>query len=137
MITVWCVAGLGHLVARSEDEYVELALQLASDVVALSNLRMGLRDLMANSPLCDGAKFCNGLESAYRNMWSRYCKGDVPFLKRMELLQQQQQPPQEQIVSEESAVEALEATKITISKGVSPEPIRANGFTGSLFPPVS
>lgn len=120
--------GLGHLVARSEDEYVDLALQLASDVAALSNLRMGLRDLMANSPLCDGAKFCSGLESAYRNMWSRYCKGDVPSLKRMELLQQQQQP-QGQIVSEEAAVEVSESTKITISKDASPEPVRANGFS--------
>ncbi|WOG90548.1 hypothetical protein DCAR_0309792 [Daucus carota subsp. sativus] len=118
--------GLGHLVARSEDEYVALALQLASDVAALSNLRMGLRDLMANSPLCDGAKFCSGLESAYRNMWRRYCKGDVPSLKRMELLQQQ--PPEEQLVSEGSTVVASEATKVTISKGISPEPVRANGY---------
>lgn len=96
---------------------------------------MSLRDLMANSPLCDGAKFCSGLESAYRNMWSRYCKGDVPSLKRLELLQQQ--PPQEQIVSEGSAVIVSEATKVTISKGISPEPVRANGFnTGpSLLKP--
>lgn len=93
-----CITGLGHLVAKTEDEYVELALQLASDVAALSNLRMNLRDLMSNSPLCDGAKFCSSLESAYRNMWSRYCKGDVPSLKHMELLQQQHQ---EQILSEE------------------------------------
>lgn len=90
---------------------------------------------MANSPLCDGAKFCSGLESAYRNMWSRYCKGDVPSLKCMEHLQQQ--PPQEQIVSGGSLVVSSEATKITISKGVSPEPVQANGFnTGpSLLKP--
>ncbi|WCJ34262.1 Tetratricopeptide repeat (TPR)-like superfamily protein [Euphorbia peplus] len=80
--------GLGHLIAKNEDEYVQLALQLATDVTALSNLRMSLRDLMAESPVCDGSKFTLGLESAYRNMWHRYCKGDVPSLKRMELLQQ-------------------------------------------------
>ncbi|RDY11381.1 putative UDP-N-acetylglucosamine--peptide N-acetylglucosaminyltransferase SPINDLY, partial [Mucuna pruriens] len=80
--------GLEHLIARNEDEYVELAQQLASDISALQNLRMSLRDLMSKSPLCDGAKFILGLESTYRNMWHRYCRGDVPSLKRMELLQE-------------------------------------------------
>ncbi|KAL5545792.1 hypothetical protein UlMin_005479 [Ulmus minor] len=81
--------GLGHLIAKNEDEYVQLALQLASDVTALSNLRMGLRDLMAKSPVCDGPKFTLGLESAYREMWRRYCKGDMPSLRCMEMLQQE------------------------------------------------
>ncbi|QHO25946.1 putative UDP-N-acetylglucosamine--peptide N-acetylglucosaminyltransferase SPINDLY [Arachis hypogaea] len=79
--------GLGHLVAKNEDEYVKLALKLASDIPALQNLRMSLRELMSKSPLCDGANFILGLESTYRQMWRRYCKGDVPSLKRMESLQ--------------------------------------------------
>ncbi|CAI0462572.1 unnamed protein product [Linum tenue] len=83
--------GLENLVAKNEDEYVQLALQLASDVDALSSLRMRLRDLMSKSPVCDGANFTLGLESAYRDMWRRYCMGDMPSSKHMmELVQQQQ-----------------------------------------------
>lgn len=55
-------------------------------------------------------------------MWNRYCKGDVPSLKRMELLQQQQ------VVSEESAVKFSEPTRSTISKDGPVGPIKENGF---------
>lgn len=64
-------------------------------------------------------------------MWSRYCKGDMPYSKHMELLQQQHQ---EQILSEECdcAVKISEPRKITINKDGTPEPIMENGFcTGS------
>jgi len=78
--------GLGRLVAKTEDEYVSLALDLASDVGALEELRMSLRDLMIKSPVCDGEGFTRGLECAYRTMWHRYCDGDSPALRRLELL---------------------------------------------------
>ncbi|CAL9114534.1 unnamed protein product [Musa textilis] len=83
--------GLGRLVAKTEEEYVKLALQLASDVSALGELRMTLRELMSKSPVCDGAKFTHGLESTYRNMWHRYCRGDVPATRHIESLKDQ--PP--------------------------------------------
>uniref|UniRef100_A0ACD5Y7T3 Uncharacterized protein n=1 Tax=Avena sativa TaxID=4498 RepID=A0ACD5Y7T3_AVESA len=78
--------GLGRLVAKTEDEYVSLALDLASDVSTLQELRMSLRDLMIKSPVCDGESFTRGLESAYRTMWRRYCDGDSPALRRLEVL---------------------------------------------------
>lgn len=81
--------GLGRLVAKTEDEYVRLALDLASDVGVLQELRMSLRELMIKSPVCDGESFTRGLESAYRTMWRRYCDGDSPALKRLELLADQ------------------------------------------------
>ncbi|GMH30131.1 hypothetical protein Nepgr_031974 [Nepenthes gracilis] len=81
--------GLGHLVAKTEDEYVQLAIQMASNTTSLSKLKMGLRDLMLKSQVCDGSKFTLGLESTYRDMWHKYCKGEVPSLKRMEMLQKQ------------------------------------------------
>ncbi|KAK6139823.1 hypothetical protein DH2020_026438 [Rehmannia glutinosa] len=94
------------------------------DITALSNLRMRLRDLMLKSPLCDGSKFAQGLESAYRNMWQRYCKNDVPSLRRMEIeqLQSQQQLHSQQVIPEEVAVSFPEPKKVNIS------PIKANGF---------
>ncbi|XP_021765293.1 probable UDP-N-acetylglucosamine--peptide N-acetylglucosaminyltransferase SPINDLY [Chenopodium quinoa] len=118
--------GLGNLVAKTEDQYVQLAIQLASDVTALSNLRMTLRDLMVKSPVCDGANFTLGLEEVYRNIWRRYCKGDVPSLKRFEMLQQQQET-----VSQEASVVPL---KVITSKDDSP--LKTNAFNPVPPPPV-
>ncbi|KAG0497293.1 hypothetical protein HPP92_001984 [Vanilla planifolia] len=90
--------GLAHLVAKTEDEYVQMAVKLASNVSTLSELRMSLRDLMLKSPLCDGPKFTKQLESLYRKMWHRYCQGDVPALRHMEALQQEQPNNAEKIM---------------------------------------
>nr|Q8LP10.1 RecName: Full=Probable UDP-N-acetylglucosamine--peptide N-acetylglucosaminyltransferase SPINDLY; Short=EgSPY [Eustoma grandiflorum]BAC11808.1 SPINDLY [Eustoma grandiflorum] len=89
-VSLLSTVGLGHLVAKNEDDYVRLAVQLASDVTALSNLRLTLRELMSKSPLCDGPKFIQDLELTYRSMWHRYCKGDIPSLSRMEILQKEE-----------------------------------------------
>eukprot|EP00262_Sarcandra_glabra_P010160 TRINITY_DN2508_c0_g4_i1.p1 TRINITY_DN2508_c0_g4~~TRINITY_DN2508_c0_g4_i1.p1 ORF type:complete len:618 (-),score=71.05 TRINITY_DN2508_c0_g4_i1:81-1706(-) len=117
--------GLGHLVAKNEDEYVQLALQLASDVTALSNIRMSLRELMLKSPVCDGANFILGLESTYRKLWSRYCKGDTPYLRHME--SQVQQLPQP--VSENPSSKPSNVTKITAVRQDQPTSIKMNGTT--------
>jgi hypothetical protein len=124
-----CNAGLGHLVAKNEEEYVQSALQLASDIAALSNLRMSLRDLMSKSPVCDGPNFTLGLETTYRNMWHRYCKGDVPSLRRIELLQQQEVP-------KEVPIKNTDSTRITSSRDGPPESIKANGFSAVSLPKV-
>ncbi|GAV59452.1 LOW QUALITY PROTEIN: DUF588 domain-containing protein/Mito_fiss_Elm1 domain-containing protein/TPR_2 domain-containing protein/Sel1 domain-containing protein/TPR_11 domain-containing protein/TPR_12 domain-containing protein/Glyco_transf_41 domain-containing protein [Cephalotus follicularis] len=119
--------GLGHLIAKDEDQYVKLALQLASDVTVLSNLRMSLRDLMSKSPVCNGQQFTLGLESKYRNMWHRYCKGDVPSLRRLEMLQHQG-------VSEETPVNNSGVTNISISRDSSLGSIKTNGFSSVPSP---
>ena len=106
---------------------------MASDVEALSSLRMTLRDLMAKSPLCDGPNFTLGLERAYRKMWYRYCQGDVPSLRRMEMLHFKQQ--QDQVVSHEAA-SAVMPLRIVTAQGSSP--VECNGFDPSpLVPPAS
>lgn len=116
------------MVAKNEDEYVQLALQLASDLTALSKLRLSLRDLMLKSPLCDGPKFGQNLEEIYRSIWRRYCKGDVPSLKHLEMLQQQQQ--QEKKTVSEGTVDLPENNRSTAdSKGGLLGSIKANGFS--------
>ncbi|KAK8473623.1 hypothetical protein PHAVU_001G192300 [Phaseolus vulgaris] len=112
--------GMEHLIAKNEDEYVELAQKLASDISALHNLRMSLRDLMSKSPVCDGAKFILGLESTYRNMWHRYCRGDVPSLKRLELL--------EEVAMGDLLNKNSEPERIANSREDSPGSVKANGF---------
>ncbi|KAH1061241.1 hypothetical protein GLYMA_02G201300v4 [Glycine max] len=122
--------GLGNLIAKNEDEYVKLAVKLASDISALQNLRMSLRELMSKSPLCNGAKFTLGLESTYRKMWRRYCKGDVPALKRMELLQQP-------VSSNDPSNKNSEPTRATNSSEGSPGSVKANGFSSTQPPKLN
>ncbi|MGD9724139.1 MAG: tetratricopeptide repeat protein [Pirellulales bacterium] len=65
--------GLAELIARSVDEYVDVAARLAGDVPRLAALRTELRDRMAASPIVDAAGFTRNLESAYRAMWEHWC----------------------------------------------------------------
>jgi predicted O-linked N-acetylglucosamine transferase (SPINDLY family) len=66
-------AGLGEWVARSEDDYVSLAVSLANDKRKLSEIRAGLRERVRTSPLCDADGFARRVESAYRDMWKAWC----------------------------------------------------------------
>ncbi len=59
-------AGLGDLVAQTQDEFVHKAAQLAQDAPRLRALRAGLRAQM--KPLTDGAAYAKRVEDAYRDM---------------------------------------------------------------------
>ncbi|MDP1774190.1 MAG: tetratricopeptide repeat protein, partial [Methylobacter sp.] len=63
--------GLGHpeWVAGSEEEYIDIAVGLASDLGRLAQLRAGLRDEMRASALMDERAFARKVENAYREMW--------------------------------------------------------------------
>jgi protein O-GlcNAc transferase len=65
--------GLAELVAHSDEQFVEIALQLARDLPRLARLREGLRTRIAASPLMDGARFATQVEAAYRTAWERCC----------------------------------------------------------------
>jgi protein O-GlcNAc transferase len=67
--------GLGHpeWVARNEDEYIEKAVAMAADLPALGALRSRQRAEMEASPLMDEQGFARKVESAYREMWSKWC----------------------------------------------------------------
>jgi len=65
--------GLQELMARSEEEYVEIASRLARDVPRLAELRQTLRARMEASVLMDGPRFAHSIEAAYRAMWRQWC----------------------------------------------------------------
>jgi predicted O-linked N-acetylglucosamine transferase (SPINDLY family) len=65
--------GLEHLVAKDWDEYVEIASKLAGDVESLKELRSSLRNRMIESPLRNPERLARNIESAYRDMWVRWC----------------------------------------------------------------
>jgi predicted O-linked N-acetylglucosamine transferase (SPINDLY family) len=66
--------GLPELVARSQDEYVRIASELAGDLPRLSHLRAEIRAELRKSPLMDAPRFARDIESAYRGMWRTWCE---------------------------------------------------------------
>jgi predicted O-linked N-acetylglucosamine transferase (SPINDLY family) len=65
--------GLGEWIAHSTDEYVALAVKLATDRERLTELRRTLRERMRQSSLVDAPRFAAQVESAYRDMWRAWC----------------------------------------------------------------
>ena len=62
---------LGHSewVATSEDEYIQKAVDLASDIKKLNTIRGSLRKEMEQSPIMDHRGFVKKLEKVYKQMW--------------------------------------------------------------------
>lgn len=60
--------GLSELIAANADQYVEIAVGLASNPPRLQLYRHSLRKQMLASPLMDATTFTEDLEQAYRMM---------------------------------------------------------------------
>ena len=63
--------GLPELIAESPDDFVRIATVFGSDLSRLSRLR----ERMRNSPLMDGPRFAQNVETAYRSAWSEWAPG--------------------------------------------------------------
>jgi len=66
-------AGLGELAAETPEAYVTCALDLACDLDRLRTFRTSLRERMATSPLCNATPYARSIESAYQDMWGKWC----------------------------------------------------------------
>jgi len=66
--------GLPELIAFTPDQYVQIAIELASDRNRMNTLRQNMRSRMLASPLMDAAGFARDMESAYRLMWRAWCE---------------------------------------------------------------
>ncbi|MBM4137690.1 MAG: tetratricopeptide repeat protein [Nitrospira sp.] len=66
--------GLTDLIATTKEDYVNIAIHLASDINRLQSLREQLRGMMAQSTLCDAKRFTVYLENLYRQMWIQWCE---------------------------------------------------------------
>lgn len=64
-------------IAECENDYVSKAIELASNRSELARLRGKLRQQMINSPLCDSTRFAESVESAYREMWIKWCENKL------------------------------------------------------------
>ena len=66
--------GLDDLVARSADQYVDLAAELIRDAGRLAALRRDLRGRLESSPVMDARAFARGFEAALRTAWRAWCE---------------------------------------------------------------
>jgi len=66
--------GLTESVAHSQEDYVRLAVELASDLPRLTAMRAGLRARMLKSPVMAPSRFARNVEGAYRQMWVSYAR---------------------------------------------------------------
>jgi len=65
---------LAELVARSADDYLRVAVDLATELPRLAALRASLRSRMEASVLMDASRFARGIEDAFRAMWCEWCE---------------------------------------------------------------
>lgn len=67
-------AGRPEWIATTEEEYIEKAVALASDLDTLAHIRANLRAEFEASPWRDEPGFARKVEQAYREMWRRWCE---------------------------------------------------------------
>ncbi|MDR5907346.1 glycosyltransferase [Franzmannia qiaohouensis] len=71
-------AGMPELVTHSWEEYHARVLELASDLDSLATIRSHLREVLVQSPVCDGPCFARHFTTAMRAIWQRYCADELP-----------------------------------------------------------
>ena len=70
---------IGHpeWLASTPEQYIEIAVNLASDTSHLSQIRQHLRQEMEESPLMDEVGFARRMERAYRDVWQQWCTTQI------------------------------------------------------------
>ena len=63
-----------ELIARTPQEYVQIAADLSNDLPRLAELRRTLRPRMQASLLMNARRFARNIEAAYRQMWRNWCE---------------------------------------------------------------
>jgi protein O-GlcNAc transferase len=66
-------AGLPELIAKTFEDYLDVATGLATDLPRLAALRATLREQLRHSPICDGVAFTHRFEHALRETWYEWC----------------------------------------------------------------
>ncbi len=64
---------LPECIARTEDDFVHQAIDLAGNRSLLRRLRSSLRERMKHSPVCDGPRFALSFQKMLRERWEKTC----------------------------------------------------------------
>ena len=68
-------ANLPELIAKAPEDYVRIAVRLASAPEQLRTMRMELRPRLERSPLMDARTYVRDVEAAYTEIWERFVSG--------------------------------------------------------------
>ncbi|MGH1431683.1 MAG: hypothetical protein ACRBB4_11260 [Neptuniibacter sp.] len=66
------LVGLEQFAAESIEEYIQIAVDVASDLENLQSIRQKLRQTSLDSGLYDGSKMALDLETAFESMWQQF-----------------------------------------------------------------
>jgi predicted O-linked N-acetylglucosamine transferase (SPINDLY family) len=80
--SILMAAGLEDGIAFSDDDYVERAVALASDLDRLERWRSTLRQQVIASPACSGAIHARSLQYAIRGAWRDWCRAKTGQAER-------------------------------------------------------
>ncbi len=67
-------SGMESLITTTPEEFIAKAMALGSELDTLAELRLLMREQLANSSLTDAPGFARILEEAFRQMWQRWCE---------------------------------------------------------------
>jgi predicted O-linked N-acetylglucosamine transferase (SPINDLY family) len=71
-LSILSTLGLGDLVASTPEQYVEIAVALATDLARLEQMRRSLRARFEQSPLRDEKRFAAHFEELLQTAWRQY-----------------------------------------------------------------
>ena len=72
-VSILTNVGLPELIAQTQEEYIQIAVKLASDLPRLSQFHSTLRRRIQASSLMDAPRFARNVEAAYRQIWRKWC----------------------------------------------------------------
>jgi protein O-GlcNAc transferase len=72
-LSVLSALGMPELIAKTPQDFIRIAADMARDFPRLQTTRSSLRPRLTESPLMDSSRFARNVESAYRAMWRRWC----------------------------------------------------------------
>lgn len=71
--TMMMNVGVNEGIAWTDQEYVEWGVRLGKDAILRQEIAKKLKQSRQNSPLWNGKKFTREMETAYQQMWLKYC----------------------------------------------------------------
>ncbi|MFB2935479.1 O-linked N-acetylglucosamine transferase, SPINDLY family protein [Aerosakkonemataceae cyanobacterium BLCC-F154] len=71
--TMMMNVGVTEGIAWTDEEYVEWGVRLGNDAALRQNIAGKLKQSRQTSPLWNGEKFTGEMETAYQQMWLKYC----------------------------------------------------------------
>lgn len=70
--------GCPELIARSRQEYQDIAIKLGTDKEYLKAIRAKVWLARCESPLFDCKQYAQGMEALFYKMWERFARGEKP-----------------------------------------------------------